>query len=77
MVILRGFAGCVGLIPSRPKHEQVSLFNPGAQRTGGMRYDDEKVPRVGYDFLDGIRPDERREGYRAASQGKNSGTSIN
>jgi hypothetical protein len=22
MVILRGFAGCTGLIPSRPKHEQ-------------------------------------------------------
>ena len=22
MVILRGFAGCVGLIPSRPKHEE-------------------------------------------------------
>jgi hypothetical protein len=22
MAILRGFAGCVGLIPSRPKHEE-------------------------------------------------------
>ena len=51
----------------------MSLFNPGAQRTGAMRYDDEKVPRVGYDFLDGIRPDERREGYRAASQEKTRG----
>jgi hypothetical protein len=71
MVILRGFGGCVGLIPSRPK--QVPLFNPGAQRTCAMRYDDGKVPRVGYDFLDGIRPDERREGYRAASQEKTRG----
>lgn len=29
----RGFAGCVGLIPSRPKHERVSPSDPDTQRT--------------------------------------------
>src|SRR5207249_8271450 len=35
MVILRGFAVCVGLIPSRPKHERVSPSDPWCTMSRG------------------------------------------